>query len=427
MRTFNWQHVVFAATVFALAVAGSTSQARGARSTPERLSAAPVTLRFATWDTGNLLQYEKQVAALFEKSHPSIHIQVEAYGSGFDEKMAAAFGAGDPPDVEYMWNFPAYAPSLLPLNKLIAKDRVGRAMLHSFYPAILDYNRYKGNLYALPIGFTTQVIYYNKNLFRTAHLRDPRNGWTWNDFIKDAKKVSQPVKKQFGCVLPSQPDPYDWEALIWSNGGSWVSPNGKKIQGYMNSARNAHVLDMLGSLVRSKACTLAGGNNQLQPSDLFAAGKIGMELDGDWPLAQYRSSKVNFGTVGLPKFPGKPVRDVIDQSGISISKATKHLDASWQFVKFFASARSEAVRQGDLPVMPSVAKRRGLLHEPVYRAFYQMVSHSGNTPASSLIANWSKVDANIQNAISSVLLGQASGRRALDDAVSTSQRYMQNP
>src|SRR5581483_8279725 len=105
----------------------------------------------------------------------------------------------------------------------------------------------------------------------------------------------------------------------------------KTISGYMNSARNAHVLDLLGGLVRSKACTLAGGNNQLAPSDLFASGKIGLELDGDWPLAQYQSSKVDFGTVGLPAFPGKPVRDVIDQSGIAISKASKNQDAAWQF------------------------------------------------------------------------------------------------
>lgn len=431
VQALGWRRVAATAAASALVViaCGVGQAPSSTRAVAATRSAAPITLRFAVWDTGNLLQYEKRIAALFEKSHPSIHVQVEAYGSGFDEKMAAAFGAGDPPDVEYMWNFPAYAPSLLPLDDMVAKSSTGRAMLRQFYPAILNYNRYKGKLYALPIGFTTQVIYYNKSLFRAAHLPFPRNGWTWNDFIKDAKKLSQPARKQFGCVLPSQPDPYDWEALIWSNGGTWVSPNGKTIQGYMNSSRNAHVLDMLGGLVRAKSCTLAGGNNQLQPSDLFASGKIGLELDGDWPLAQYRSSKVDFGTVGLPAFPGKPVRDVIDQSGISISKDSKHLDAAWQFVTFYASSASEAIRLGDLPVMPSVARERGgvnLLRDPIYKAFYQMVPNSVNTPASSLISNWSKVDSNIQNAISSVLLGQASGQQALDDAVSTSQRYMQN-
>jgi multiple sugar transport system substrate-binding protein len=303
-------------------------------------------------------------------------------------------------------------------------------MLHQFYPTIVRYNRYKGMLYALPIGFTTQVIYYNKSLFRATHLAYPRNGWTWSEFAADARKIAHPATKQFGCVLPSQPDPYDWEALIWSNGGTWVSPNGKAISGYMNSSQNAQALDMLGGLVRTKACTLAGGTNQLQPSDLFASGKIGLELDGDWPLAQYQSSKIDFGTVGLPAFPGKPVRDVIDQSGISISQSSKHRDAAWQFVKFYASASSEALRLGDLPVMPSVAAHRNgtnLIKDPIYRAFYEMVPLSVDTPASMLIANWSKVDSNIQNAISAVLLGQATAKDALNNAVSLSQRYLQNP
>ena len=427
MKASGWRRAAASAAVCVLVVlSGGAGYALG---TPAH-AASSVTLRFATWDTGNLLTYEQHIASLFQKAHPSIKVQVEAYGSGFDEKMAAAFGAGNAPDVAYMWNFPAYAPSLLPLDSLVEKDSGAKALLRQFYPAILNYNRYQGKLYALPLGFTTQVIYYNKALFRAAHLPYPTNGWTWNDFSADARKLSQPAKKQFGCVFPSQPDPYDWEALIWSNGGAWSSSNGKMISGYMNSSQNAHTLDMLGGLVRAKACTLAGGTNQLQPSDLFASGKIGLELDGDWPLAQYQSSKVDFGTVGLPAFPGKPVRDVIDQAGIAISKDSRNQAAAWEFVKFYVSPTSQSVRLGDLPVMPSVAARRNgvnLLKDPIYRAFYDMVPYSVNMPASMVIANWSKVDSNIQNAISSVLLGQASGQDALNSAVSASQRYLQGP
>ncbi|HVC82416.1 MAG TPA: sugar ABC transporter substrate-binding protein [Chloroflexota bacterium] len=391
-------------------------------------AASTVTLRFATWDTGNLLAFEKQLTSQFEKANPSIQVQVEAYGSGFDEKMAAAFGAGDPPDVEYMWNFPAYAPGLQPLDSLIAKDASVRSLVRQFYPAILNYNRFQGKLYALPIGFTTQVIFYNKTLFRAAHLAFPKNGWTWNDFARDARLLSHPGAKQFGCALPTQPDPYDWESLIWSNGGSWVSPNGKVLKGYLNSAQNAQALDMMGGLIHSKACTLAGGNNQLAPNDLFAAGKVALEYDGDWPLAQYQAAKIDFGVVGLPAFPGKPVRDVIDQSGIAISRASHNQAAAWKFALFYASAQGQAVRLGDLPVSPSVAVNRNglnLLSSPTYKAFYDMVPSCVNTPASSLITNWGKVDSNIQNAISSVLLGQANAQSALNDAVSVSQRYMQ--
>jgi multiple sugar transport system substrate-binding protein len=425
MGSFGWRRALTTAAASAVVLGCVTP----ARSTFAHRAASSITLRFAVWDTGTALQYEKQAAALFEKSHPGIQVQVEAYGSGFDEKMAAAFGADDPPDVEYMWNYPAYAPSLQPLDGLIAKDAAAQSLVKQFYPTILNYDRYQGKLVALPIGYTTQVIYYNKSLFRAAHLAFPKTGWTWNDFVADAKKVTDPGKKQFGCVLPSQPDPYDWEALFWSNGGTEVSANGKSIQGYMNSPQNAQVLDMMGGLVKSKTCTLAGGNNQLAPSDLFASGKIGLELDGIWPLSQYQSSKIDFGTVTLPAFPGKPVRNIIDQSGISISKGTKNLAAAWQFAKFYVSPAAADVRLADLPVMPSVAADRNgvdLLKDPIYQAFYQGLPQAVNTPAFMLVAHWDKISSNLGNAMSAVILGQASGKQALDTAVSESQRYLQS-
>ena len=39
-----------------------------------------------------------------------------------NQKLAASFGAKNPPDIMYMWNFPAYYESLEPLNQYIEGD-----------------------------------------------------------------------------------------------------------------------------------------------------------------------------------------------------------------------------------------------------------------------------------------------------------------
>src|SRR4051794_32844862 len=62
-----------------------------------------IVLRFATWDSGEALKIQETIAKKFEEKHPFIKVQMETYGDEFDQKLAAAFGAKNPPDVMYMW------------------------------------------------------------------------------------------------------------------------------------------------------------------------------------------------------------------------------------------------------------------------------------------------------------------------------------
>lgn len=391
-------------------------------------SLKPVTIQFAVWDTGTALQYEKDVVAAFEKAHPNIHVQVEAYGSGFDEKMAASFGAGDPPDVEYMWNLPQYAPSLQPLGQFISNDPEAQQLVKQFYPNVMTYNKYLGKVLSLPLGYTTHVIYYNKKLFQAANVPFPTDGWTWQQFVSDAKKLTNPAKHQYGFVYTSTPDPYDSEAWIWSNGGSWVSSDGKTIKGVLNSPENAQVFTDLYDLAKNKYAVITGSNSKLGTNDIFAQGSAAMEADGIWPLAQYQKAKMDIGTVTYPSFNGKPVKNVIDASGIAMSKDSKHKQAAWTFMKFFASQQSEQIRKADLPVLPSVAQNfngKNLLNDPVYGAFYQGIKQATDTPAFLVMKNWNQVASNIGNSLSAIMLGKQSAQQALNQAVSESQRYMQ--
>lgn len=389
--------------------------------------AQDVTIRFATWDSGTALEYQKQIAAAFEAANPGVKVQVEAYSDGFDEKMAAGFGAGDPPDLAYMWNYPDYSPNLLPLDDLLNSDAEAKAQFETYYQNLIDYNRYQGTLYGLPIGFSTHAIYYNKDLFDAAGVEYPKEGWTWDDFRATAEKLTDAANNQFGCVLEAAPDPYDWQAYFWSNGGTLISEDGKTIDGYMNSEANAQVLDMLGGMVKDGICTLGGGNNQLSTSDLFATGKIAMEQDGVWPISQYEEAGINFGTVSLPSFGDAPAKNVINVAGISIAKDSDHPEEAWNFAKFFVSAEAQRMRLADLPVSPDVAKDfngKNLLEDPALATFYAVIEQATETPAFLLTPAWSQISSNLQNAISSVMLGQATGQQALDEAVQSSQRFL---
>jgi multiple sugar transport system substrate-binding protein len=80
-------------------------------------------LRFATWNTDpESIAINQAIATKFEEANPGVKVQIELYGDGFDDKLTAAMGAGDAPDVMYMWNYPAYKDALMPLDDLITRD-----------------------------------------------------------------------------------------------------------------------------------------------------------------------------------------------------------------------------------------------------------------------------------------------------------------
>lgn len=381
-------------------------------------------LRFATWDTGDSLKVQQDIAKLFEKEHPGVKVQVEPYADGFDQKLAASFGAGNPPDVMLMWDFPTYHSNLEPLDTFIKQD--SSLNLGDIYDGLFNYVKIEGQTYGLPSGFTSRAVYYNKKMFDDAGISYPSANWTWDDFKAVAKKLSNPAKKQYGFGIRASNDPYDMQGFVWSNGGSFVSADGKQIDGYMNSAETAASIQMFGDMLKDGAATLVGGKNQLSGEDVFKAGKIAMWESGVWPLESFKAANVNFGTVEMPSFPGKPVKGVISLSAISIAAQSKQKDLAWEFTKFFVSNEVIKMRSNaDLPIRKSIVTEMGFDKNELYVPFYNMLEHSTDTPAFLLNNNWKVVNRYLSTAIDSVMLGE-DAPKVLNQAVKDAQKALNN-
>lgn len=378
-------------------------------------------LRFATWDVGKNLKIQQQIAKKFEEKNPGVKVQVEAYGDGFDQKLAASFGAKNPPDVMYMWNFPAYYKSLEPLDELAKKDPDMK--LDDFYQGLFNYSSIDGKLYGMPAGFTTRVIYYNKKLFDKANIPYPKDGWTWDEFVDTAKKLTDASNKQYGFALRPEPDTYDLQGFIWSNGSSFVSEDGKQIKGHMNSTETIEVMKSFQSMLKDKTAVLVGGKNQQSGDDIFKAGKLAMWESGIWPLEGFKEAKIDFGTVEPPTFKGKPAKGLVATSAVSIAKDAKHKELAWEFVKFYSSPEAIKMRTSDLPVRISVVKELKKEEETNIKPFYTMLERSTNTPAFLLNPKWDEVNRNLSAAINAIMLGQ-DPEKLLNKAVQDSEKYM---
>lgn len=59
-----------------------------------------------------------------------------------------------------------------------------------FHPAVLDAFSYKNKLYGVPQTFTTNVLFYNKKLFRDVGIDFPNPSWRWDDLMKAAANLT---------------------------------------------------------------------------------------------------------------------------------------------------------------------------------------------------------------------------------------------
>jgi multiple sugar transport system substrate-binding protein len=378
-------------------------------------------IRFATWDSGDTLKIQQDIAKAFEKENKDVKVQVEAYGDGFDQKIAASFGAKNPPDVMYMWDFTTYNQSLEPLDGYVKKDP--DIKMDDFYDGLFNYSKVDGKLYGMPAGFSTMVVYYNKKLFDQYQIPYPKEGWTWDEFKEIAKKLTDKSKKQYGFAVTSEPDTYDLQGLVWSNGGSFISDDGKKIDGAMNSPETVEAIQMYGDMVKDGIAVSTGGKNQQSASAIFKANKLGMLINGIWPIQGYKDAKVDFGTAMIPSFGSKPVKGLISSSSISIAKDSKQKDLAWKFVKFYSSEQAIKMRTADLPVRKSIVEETKVNEDPLYKPFYTMLENATNTPAFLLNKNWNEINRNLSAAINAVMLGQ-DGKPLFNNAVKDSEKYL---
>ncbi|MEC0203830.1 sugar ABC transporter substrate-binding protein [Paenibacillus lautus] len=404
-----------------LAACGGSGGTGASKEPDGNSSGAATTLRFATWDTGDALKIEQEIAKKFEESHPGTKVQVEAYADGFDQKLAAGFGAANPPDVMYMWDFPTYHQSLEPLDSYASKDE--DLNIDDFYQGLFNYGKIENQLYGIPAGFTTRVVYYNKKMFDDAGIAYPSDGWTWSEFQEIAQRLTDKSKKQYGFGVRAENDTYDLQGFVWSNGGSFISEDGTTIEGYMNSKETAEAIQMLGDMLKNGSAVLTGGKGQQSGEDIFKAGKIAMWESGIWPLESFREAGIDVGTVEMPAFEGKPVKGVLAESALSIAKDSKNKDLAWEFIKFYVSDEAIKMRVADLPVRVSVVNELKKDQDPLYKPYYTMLERSDNTPAFLLNPKWNEVNRQLSAAVESVMFG-SDAQEVLNQAVKDSERYL---
>lgn len=295
-------------------------------------AAEPVTLTYATFSaSGAQEETLKKMVEIFESKNPDIKIDVQL--TGYDDyftKLATTVGGGNAPDVfeMNMKNFLAY------MLRGACADLTGLVDPAAYSEGTMAAVSSEGKLYAVPMSFSTCVLFYNKALFDQAGVDYPTDAWTWADVQAAAEKIAALGEDVWGFYQPITYN--EFYKSVKGNGGSLLSEDYSAFT--VNTDANVAVLEAMLARVR--------GENHVMPTaeemagrgdwDLFTEGKLGMLITGIWGFPTF-AEKCAFDW-DITVEPGYAQRSTFFFANVNcVSPTTDKLEAAAKFVDAMGS------------------------------------------------------------------------------------------
>jgi len=356
----------------------------------EQAEQPDVVLRVVNWGgaqvESDFMRLERQITKEFEDLHPGVKVRVEQIpGHGqYAPKLLMMHVTGSVPDVIHL---DASSAAVFIDNGVVRDlapyveqdEAAGKFSLDDYFESVVDIDRRGDKLYAIPLDFTPMVIYYNKRLFDAAGVPYPQPGWTWDDFLDKARKLTvfpegahNPTQYGFFFenVMPF------WVLWFWTNGADVLSPDGTQAGGYLDSPKSIESMRFLIDLMTKHRVTPHLKESSAAGVDMFRAGTAAMDMKGHWKMLDYRADGLDFGVVGLPTNGVEPVT-VIYETGLAISKKAKHPELAWEYIKYLTS-RGVQVRRvaSGLAISGNKQAAAHFAGNPVEDAFIEVVKHA---------------------------------------------------
>lgn len=333
----------------------------------------PITLTVLHWGDQVEDRIVDSLVNGFMKENSSVRVVRINGGGDFEGKLKTMMAAGTPPDLFYL------PPSLLPelaSNQLIVPldDRFNeqpKAWKTDFFPVLLDAFRYNpatqrigpgGKLYGLPKDFTTSVFYVNTDLFHAAGIPVPYNGWTWDEFETDMKKITAlsgtPTyagRTIYGGSIEGGNDMI--RNILWTFGGDFFGPGGYRDVA-LDSPADQKALNMIVRLRLKEKTVYNPTGIAKEGGQEFFNGNIGCDGPvGRWKVPRFSEiTGFHWDVVPVPHETEKA--SMIYYTAWSMSSSTRHPDEAFRLMKYLCG-RSGQVQQSRLglamPALQSVA------------------------------------------------------------------------
>jgi sn-glycerol 3-phosphate transport system substrate-binding protein len=324
---------VLAASVVALA---GCSAAKETTKTGGEQAQVSLSFYFPVAVGGPVANTVESMVKDFNAANPNIKVTPIFSGNYADTmtKVQAGIQGGTPADVAVLLATDVYTlmdqKAIVPVDDFAKADKDGQAYLDDFLPALMLNSKIDGKTWSIPFQRSVPVLFWNKEAFQKAGLKDAPK--TWDELVADAKALTK--DGNWGVEIPSDGYPY-WifSSFAIQAGKNIVNENGTAV--YFNTPEMTAGLQFITDLAKVHKVMPAGVIKWADAPNDFIAGKTAMiyHTTGSIGLLKSKMDPNKIGVAPMPagKKPGAPTGG----GNLYIFKTTPEKQAAaWKFVRF---------------------------------------------------------------------------------------------
>ena len=311
-------------------------------------------------DPAELAAYQKLVDA-FHTTHPDIQVELIHIPSQSDyrNRLAADLAAGSPADV-LLINYRRYAAfanvgALEPLGPYLEKSNLIKES--DFYPEAIEPFRWNGELVCIPQNISSLVVYYNKDMFDTAGVDYPAEGWAWDDFLSTAQTLTKDLDgdghtDQFGVGL--EPSLIRFAPFVWQAGGEIVDNESNPTTLLLDTDEAFDAADFFFALENVHHVVPNAEEEESEDSESrFINGRTAMFFNSRRGVPTYReSAQFDWDVAALPQ--NKEQAGILHADAYCLPSVSKNKEAAWVFIEFANSVEGQSIVAASGRTVPSL-------------------------------------------------------------------------
>jgi len=273
----------------------------------------------------------------------------------------------------------------------------------------------KDHYYALALNTNTKILFYNEEALKAAGLAVPT---TMEEFVATVAALSGTNANGQQVWGLNEPALAGWNVLpyIWTNGGEITNEDNTKATGFINSEKSVAAVQMLADMAKNDQLT-GYNSGDIPMTDGFGTGRYMILLEGPWKSAELAGAYPEFA-YGNCQLPAGEAGSVSVLGGEDIAMFNgENKDAAWKFMKFMTSpfAEEEMAKCGQIPVNKT-ALESDTVKAASFAPFLEAITTAKARPA---VASWSKIDNELTNAMTEILVNGADVKTTLDTLATT--------
>jgi multiple sugar transport system substrate-binding protein len=379
----------------------------------------PVTITFASWvnESPMMVTLRDQ----FQTLHPNIRVDFQGVpAEEMTDRLTTQIAGGNPPDTAFVDQSAvvdfASRNALLDLSPYAEKSQAVKR--DDYVGAFLEAVLWDDKMYGLPYDGETTGLFYRKDLFAAAGIKEPPK--TWDELEADAKALTK--EGQYGYIMFAPEAAYYWYPYLWQNGGELLSEDGTKI--LFNSDAGKEAAEFYVGLAQYSPPDFLNSNSY-DGRVAFATGQVAMYVAGAWFASvlqdEYPDITDLWDAAPLPQ--KERCATTIAGDSLVIPAQSKNPDAAWKWIEFLSAPQNMARWALGTPEAPGslLPPRKSLLEDPavfdlnpILRGFAEQMDCgvTGSAPN----PNYGEVEVILNDALGRAIYGEIDASTALDDA-----------